>query len=65
MEFRECQVRSAVPRQEGDIVKPMVTFSDQSPVTFQDSLPDAVDVVIIGAGVIGTSTAWFLNQRAY
>ena len=41
----------------------MATFSDQSPVTFQDPLPNAVDVVVIGGGVIGTSTAWFLNQR--
>ncbi len=41
----------------------MVTFSDQSGVTFQDPLPDAVDAVVIGAGVIGTSIAWFLNQR--
>lgn len=38
----------------------MPTFSDASPVTFADPLPDAVDVVIIGAGVVGTSTAWFL-----
>ncbi len=54
---------SPTARQEGGIVNRMVTFSDHSPVTFQDPLPDAVDVVIIGAGVIGTSTAWFLNQR--
>ncbi len=35
-------------------------ISDQSPIHFQDPLPDQVDVVIIGAGVIGISTAWFL-----
>ncbi len=37
-------------------------FSDQSPLTFQDDLPESVDVVVIGAGVIGISTAWFLSK---
>ncbi len=37
-------------------------FSEQSPVTFADELPDAVDVVVIGGGVIGISTAWYLVQ---
>ncbi len=40
----------------------MPMLSDKSPVTFNDTLPDAVDVVIIGAGVIGISTAWFLMK---
>lgn len=40
----------------------MPMLSDLSPVTFKDTLPDAVDVVIIGAGVIGISTAWFLAK---
>ncbi len=35
-------------------------FSHTTPVTFQDPLPDAVDVVVIGGGVIGISTAYFL-----
>ena len=38
-------------------------FSEQSPITFNDTLPKQVDVVIIGGGVIGTSTAYFLNQK--
>jgi glycine/D-amino acid oxidase-like deaminating enzyme len=38
----------------------MFLFNDQSPVTFTDSLPEEADVVIIGAGVIGISTAWYL-----
>ncbi|MGI9327386.1 MAG: NAD(P)/FAD-dependent oxidoreductase [Pseudomonadales bacterium] len=38
-------------------------YSDQVPVTFQDPLPDSVDVVVIGGGVIGISTAWFLAKR--
>jgi glycine/D-amino acid oxidase-like deaminating enzyme len=37
-------------------------YSEQSPITFQDDLPESVDVVIIGAGVIGISTAWFLAK---
>ena len=33
-----------------------------TPVAFEDPLPDAVDVVVIGGGVIGISTAWFLRE---
>jgi glycine/D-amino acid oxidase-like deaminating enzyme len=40
----------------------MTDFSDRAPITFQDPLPSAVDVVVVGAGVIGISTAWFLRQ---
>lgn len=40
----------------------MPMISAQSPVTFQDPLPARVDVVIIGAGIIGISTAWFLAK---
>ncbi|MCZ6855626.1 MAG: FAD-dependent oxidoreductase, partial [Gammaproteobacteria bacterium] len=35
-------------------------FSEKTPIQFQDPLPAQVDVVIIGAGIIGISTAWFL-----
>ena len=38
-------------------------FTDDLPVTFNDPLPAAVDVVVIGAGVIGISTAWYLRAR--
>jgi glycine/D-amino acid oxidase-like deaminating enzyme len=41
----------------------MFQFNDQMPVTFNDDLPDRVDVVIIGAGVIGIVTAWYLRQQ--
>ncbi len=41
----------------------MFAFIDQAPVVFNDPLPESVDVVIIGAGVIGISTAWFLRER--
>jgi glycine/D-amino acid oxidase-like deaminating enzyme len=40
----------------------MPMLSDKSPVTFNDTLSEAVDVAIIGAGVIGISTAWFLSK---
>jgi glycine/D-amino acid oxidase-like deaminating enzyme len=38
----------------------MIGIND--PISFQDDLPDQVDVVIVGAGVIGISTAWFLAK---
>ncbi len=37
-------------------------ISDQSPINFSDELPERVDVVIIGAGVAGIMTAWFLQK---
>lgn len=40
----------------------MPMLSEQSPVNFQDTLPDSVDIVIIGAGIIGIATAWFLAK---
>lgn len=41
----------------------MFRFNAHSPITFNDALPASVDVVVIGAGVIGISTAWYLRQR--
>ena len=43
----------------------MTIFNEHSPVTFQDALPEAVDVVIIGGGVIGIATAWFLTKSGH
>ncbi len=40
---------------------PMIT--DQSPIAFADDLPDEVDVAVIGAGIIGTATAYWLAER--
>ena len=37
-------------------------LSDKSPINFKDPLPESVDVVVIGGGVAGISTAWFLNK---
>ena len=33
------------------------------PVAADSNLPDRVDVVIIGGGIIGASTAFFLTQK--
>ncbi len=41
----------------------MPLLSDKSSVTFNDSFPESVDVVIIGGGIIGISTAWYLLER--
>jgi len=38
-------------------------YSDQTPISFADSLPEHADVVVIGGGVIGISTAWYLAKR--
>ena len=40
----------------------MPMISEANPVAFSDSLPDAVDVVVIGAGVVGISAAYFLAK---
>ena len=37
-------------------------ISEKSPVTLQDALPESVEVVVIGGGVIGIATAWFLAK---
>ena len=41
----------------------MPMISESTPIAFADPLPEAVDVAVIGAGVIGTATAWFLAKR--
>ena len=41
----------------------MPPITENTPVRFSDPLPDAVAVVVIGAGVAGTATAYFLAQR--
>ena len=33
------------------------------PVEFPEAIPTSADVVIIGGGIIGVSTAWFLAQQ--
>ena len=41
----------------------MPMISEQTPIAFADPLPEAVDVVVIGAGVVGTATTYFLAER--
>ena len=41
----------------------MPMISEATPVVHADPLPDAVDVAVIGAGIIGAATSWFLAQR--
>jgi len=40
---------------------PMLSY--QSPIQFQSPLPTDADVVVIGAGIIGICTAWFLRDQ--
>ncbi len=41
----------------------MGTINLNTPITFADPLPEAADVVVVGAGVIGVSTAYFLAEQ--
>ncbi|MDH3668366.1 MAG: FAD-binding oxidoreductase [Paracoccaceae bacterium] len=41
----------------------MPMISEQTPVAFSAELPETVDVAIIGAGIAGTATAFFLAQQ--
>ena len=41
----------------------MTPITINTPVQFSDPLPKAADVVVIGGGVIGVMTAWFLAKR--
>ena len=40
----------------------MPMISEATPIAFADPLPEAADVVVIGAGVVGVSTAYFLAR---
>lgn len=42
---------------------PTTVITQATPVAFSDRLPGAVDVVVIGAGIVGISTAYFLAER--
>ncbi|WP_020593874.1 NAD(P)/FAD-dependent oxidoreductase [Kiloniella laminariae] len=40
-----------------------MVVTDKTPVSYNDKLPDEVDVVVIGAGIIGISIAYFLGRQ--
>jgi glycine/D-amino acid oxidase-like deaminating enzyme len=40
---------------------PMIT--DRSPIAFSDPLPAEAEIAVIGAGIAGTATAYFLAER--
>ena len=41
----------------------MPPITEKTPIAFSDALPDAVDVAVIGAGVAGTATAYYLAKH--
>jgi len=41
----------------------MPVITEATPIAFSDRLPEAVDAVVIGAGIVGTSAAYFLAER--
>ncbi len=45
------------------MARDMPVITESTPIAFSDPLPETVDVVIIGAGIIGTSTAYFLAKH--
>jgi glycine/D-amino acid oxidase-like deaminating enzyme len=38
-------------------------ISERSPVRFASPMPSRTDVVVVGGGVIGVMTAWFLREK--
>ena len=41
----------------------MAMITENSPIAFSAPLPEAVDAIVIGAGIAGTATAYFLAER--
>ena len=43
----------------------MTPITDQSPIKHDADLPASTDIVIIGAGIIGIATAWYLSKQGH
>ena len=43
----------------------MTPITDQSPIQYKAELPASTDIVIIGAGIIGITTAWYLSKQGH
>lgn len=41
----------------------MTPITDQTPIQYEAELPASTDIVIIGAGIIGIATAWYLSKQ--
>jgi len=40
-----------------------VSATWEKPLAPPDSIPEAADIVVIGGGIVGASTAWFLAKQ--
>ncbi len=56
-------MNASTTSRNGNTALPRFPYHDASPVEFTDALPASVDCVIVGGGVIGVSTAWYLRER--
>ncbi len=56
-------MNASTASRNGTTALPRFPYHDASPVEFTDALPASVDCVIVGGGVIGVSTAWYLRER--
>lgn len=49
--------------EENNQPNPPVASTWSGPPTLSGTVPDSADVVVIGGGIVGVSTAWFLARR--
>ena len=41
----------------------MPLITNHSPIQYSADIPASTDIVIIGAGIIGITTAWYLSKQ--